>query len=288
MLKTFQMTLTIKELLSNAFSKLKDFSDSPRLDAEILLSAVLKISRFELFSKYDNIIEEKDKTIFFDFIQRRIMQEPVAYIIKEKTFFEDTFFVDKRVLVPRPETEFLVLAAIEHLKKYLKKTSVLDLCCGSGCVGLSVLRVIDCKLVLSDLSNDALDVAKINLEKLFVRMECVDFIESNLFENIKEKYDVVTANPPYLSKADMTAFVNGPVKYEPENALFGGETGFEISEKILSQVHNFLNPGGIVAVELGYEGSKYIRNEYTRIKLEKIIKDYSGIDRIAVFNLCKL
>jgi release factor glutamine methyltransferase len=164
---------------------------------------------------------------------------------------------------------------------------VLDICCGSGCVGLSILRVIDCKLTMSDVSERALDVAKVNLEKLFPPNLAVNLIKSDIFENITEKHDLITANPPYLSTMDMAEFAKEDLKYEPVNALFGGEKGFEITEKILDQAHGYLNPGGIIAIELGFEGSNCIKEFYQNIKLEKIIKDYSNIDRVAVFSLCR-
>ncbi|HPA56988.1 MAG TPA: peptide chain release factor N(5)-glutamine methyltransferase [bacterium] len=281
------MTLTISDLIHNCFEKLKTVSDSPRLDAEILMSYILKISRFDLFLKAKEQIDEVVEHKFNDLIQRRLNNEPIAYIINEKPFFEDVFYVDHRVLIPRPETEFLVIEAIAQLKKYAYKTSVLDICCGSGCVGLSIFRVIDCNLTMSDISTDALDVAAINLDRLFDYKESVKIVKSDIFENIEGKYDLITANPPYLSADDMTEFVKGDLKHEPVNAFFGGENGFEFTEKILNNAHIYLKPGGVIAVELGFEGSKFIKTVYDKIKLEKKIKDYSGIDRVAVFSLCR-
>jgi release factor glutamine methyltransferase len=281
------MILTINHLIKDASNKLKNISDSPKLDAEILLSFVLKISRFDLLLNGHKEVDEISTNKFNALIERRMDFEPVAYITNERPFFEDVFYVDKRVLIPRPETEFLVIEAIEHLKKYETKPVVLDICCGSGCVGLSVFRVVDCDLSMSDISKDALDVAAINLEKLFGHHTGVELIQSDLFENIEKKYDVITVNPPYLSTMDMAEFAKKDLKYEPVNALFGGEKGFEITEKILDQAHGYLNPGGIIAIELGFEGSKFIKKFYQNIKFEKITKDYSNIDRVAVFSLCR-
>lgn len=276
------MNLKIEDILSKAASSLNNFSETPKLDAEIIMCFVLKISRFELFVKKHEFIDEKDVLFFEQLISRRKIFEPVAYITGEKPFFEDVFKIDKRVLIPRPETEFLVMEAVDHLKKYKKKPAVLDICCGCGCVGLSILRVIECSLTLSDISQNALDVAKINAEKLFPENENIKNIKSDLFENIKGKYDVITANPPYLSEKDMETFIKGSLKYEPRNALFGGKNGFEITQKIIEQSADFLNPDGILAVELGFEGFSKINTVYKLIP-HKIVKDYSGIDRIAVF-----
>lgn len=279
------MKQTIDNLVLESSKKLQNISDSPRLDVEILLSSILGISKFDLFLKGPENIDEADKLRFFDSLNRRMNHEPVAYITGEKPFFEDVFYVDRRVLIPRPETEFLVLEAVNHLKNYEKNPSVLDVCCGSGCVGLSVLRVIECELTMTDISDDSLAVARINLERLFGKKDFVKILKSDVFDNIEKKQDVITANPPYLSAADIVEFVKEEVKYEPEKALFGGDNGFEFTERILNESYRYLNPGGIVAVELGFEGATFLKDSYKNIKLKKIVKDYSGIERVAVFSL---
>lgn len=278
--------MKIDDILSKAVLSLNSLSETPKLDAEMILSFVLKISRFDLFARRAEFIEEKDRFLFEQLIKRRQDHEPVAYITNEKAFFEDIFYVDRRVLVPRPETEFLVTETIHHLEKFHKKPSVLDICCGSGCVGLSVLRVVDCEMTLSDISDDALDVAKINAKKLFPEKNDVKIINSDLFKNIEEKYDVITANPPYLSQNDMKEFVKGPLTFEPVSALFGGFTGIEVTEKIIEQAAEYLSCNGVLIIELGFEGSRFLKNT-EKLNINKIVKDYSGIDRVAVFSLRK-
>ncbi|HSW60764.1 MAG TPA: peptide chain release factor N(5)-glutamine methyltransferase [bacterium] len=281
------MTLTISNLIHKYSKELENISDSPRLDVEIMLSRVLNLSRFDLLMKANDSIDSVDEKRFAELFERRMNFEPVAYIINEKPFFEDVFYVDSRVLIPRPETEFLVMEALDHLKSYEKRPNVLDICCGSGCAGLSVLRVIDCDLTMSDISKDALDVTAVNVEKLFPGRENVKLVQSDMFENIREKQDVIIANPPYLSTSDMTGFVKGELIYEPVSAFFGGEDGFEFTEKLLNAAGGYLNTGGMIAVELGFEGSKFIKDVYGKIELQKIKKDYNGIDRVAIFNLCR-
>jgi release factor glutamine methyltransferase len=282
------MMSKIRHLLQEGSGKIEKISDSPGLDAEIVLAHLLNISRFDLLSNGQSEVDTHISNRFNELIERRMKGEPVAYIVNEKPFFEDVFYVDERVLVPRPETEFLVMEAIDYLKEYKKRPSVLDICCGSGCVGLSVLRVVDCDLTMSDISQNALEVAKINVEKLFPQNLAVKLIKSDLFENINEKYDIITANPPYLSESDMKEFVYNELKYEPQKALFGGEKGIEITEKILNQAHNYLNPDGMIAIELGFEGSKHLKKHYEKLKLKKITKDYNNIERIAIFSPYKL
>ena len=272
----------VRELIDEASEKLKNVSETPRLDAEILLAKALEASRFELFTKYDENVAQEHEKLFRSFLERRLSFEPIAYITNEKEFFEDTFFVDKRVLIPRPESEFIVEKAAELLKN-TEKAEVLDICCGSGCIGLSIKRASGCRLTLSDISQDALVVAKINSARLFPNSTDISFVKSDLFSDISGQFDLITANPPYLSEDDMKNFVVKELSFEPENAFFGGKTGFEITEKILQSVHNFLKPGGYFITELGFEGKNFINKNYDGIELMEIVKDYSGIDRAAIF-----
>ena len=274
--------MKIRELIDETGKKLKNVSETPRLDAEIMLAKALGTDRFGIFTMDSGEIDEKTKEIFDSFVSRRMNFEPVAYITNEKEFFEDTFYVDRRVLIPRPETEFVVEEALLLLKN-TRKADLLDICCGSGCIGLSIKRASECSLTLSDISSDALEVAKINALRLFPAEKEIFFVQSDLFENISGKFDIITANPPYLSENDMKKFVVNDLKYEPENAFWGGKNGFEITEKILNSVCNFLKPGGFFITELGYEGAEQLPVQTDEIELVRIAKDYSGIDRTAVF-----
>jgi protein-(glutamine-N5) methyltransferase, release factor-specific len=278
----FKTASKVAELVDETEKKLKNFSETPRLDAEILLAKALETSRFGLFTKYTEKVSEEAEELFNSFIERRKNFEPVAYITNEKEFFEDTFYVDRRVLIPRPETEFIVEKTLSLLKNSPKE-DLLDICCGSGCIGLSIKRAADCRLTLSDISSEALEVAKINAAKLFPCSTEISFVQSDLFKNISGKFGIITANPPYLSAKDMEKFVVKELKFEPEDAFFGGDTGFEITEKILNDVSNFLKSGGYFITELGFEGSAFLNKTLNGLELENVIKDYSGIDRAAVF-----
>ncbi|HPS30450.1 MAG TPA: peptide chain release factor N(5)-glutamine methyltransferase [bacterium] len=277
------MNLKIEDVLSKAVLSINNISDTPRLDAEIILALVLRLSRFDLFTRRHEFINEIDILKFEELVKRRMNSEPVAYITGEKAFFEDVFKVDKRVLIPRSETEFLVMKAIDYLKKYKNRPSVLDICTGSGCAGLSILRVVDCDITLSDISNDALDVVKINARRLFPENESIKIINSDLFQNIEEKYDVITANPPYLSENDMKNFVKGSLEFEPVSAFYGGRLGIELTRKIIRDAKDFLKSDGLLMIELGYEGSAFIKDQ-KEMKLIELVKDYNGIDRVAVLS----
>ncbi len=273
--------MKVRELAGDAEKRLKEISETPRLDAEILLAKALGTDRFGIFTKYNDEAGSGAEELFMSFVARRASFEPVAYITNEKEFFEDTFFVDGRVLIPRPESEFIVEAAVGLLKNSTQ-AEVLDICCGSGCIGLSIKRATDCRLTLSDISEKALEVAKINAARLFPASDTV-FVQSDLFSKISGKFSIITANPPYLSERDMDDFVVKELRFEPENAFFGGKTGFETTEKILACVPEFLKPNGYFITELGFEGSQFLDKKWSGLELESIIKDYSGTDRTAVF-----
>ena len=273
---------TVGESISEGTDLLKNVSETPRLDAEILLAKVLETDRFTLFTKYSETLPPEKKEKYDNFLKRRSNFEPVAYITNEKEFFEDTFFVDERVLIPRPETEFIVEKAISLLKNR-EKTEILDICCGSGCIGLSIKRACETALTLADLSQKALEVAEINAEKLFPSDKTIRFVQSDLFDKIDGQFDIITANPPYLSEEDMKKFVVKDLIFEPEAAFYGGKDGFEITKKIIELAGGFLKPEGFLILELGYEGADFLKETASTLELKEIIKDYAGIERTAVF-----
>lgn len=273
---------TVKTALAEAAARLSGCSESPRLDAEILLSHTLGVPRFDLLVDGGRVLEEADRLRFGEFVERRAKAEPVAYITKSRDFFEDTFYVDERVLVPRPESEFVVETSL-RLLQHVEKPSVLDICCGSGCIGLSFLRVHPCELTLADISAEALEVSKINAKRLFPSDPAINFVESDLFAEITGVFDLITANPPYLSAEDLAEFVDGTLEFEPRNALFGGESGFEFTERLINEAKEHLKPGGFLVTELGYCGERFAREKKHELKFVEIINDYAGIGRVAVF-----
>jgi release factor glutamine methyltransferase len=280
---TQMKTQTIDSVISKSSIELKNISDTPALDSDILAAHILNISKFDLLLKKKETPPEGFEIKFQKIINERKKGVPVAYLTNKKDFFEDTFFVDNRVLIPRPESEFIVTEAVSHLRKKEGEADVLDICCGSGCIGLSILRVSDCNLTLSDISKHALEVAEINRKNLFPLNNNIQIIESDLFQNIDGKFDVITANPPYLSEKDMSEFVQGSLEFEPRNALYGGKSGMEVTLKIIEQAQTYLKSDGVLIVELGYEGTQNIKTLASNIHLKKIIKDYNGITRTAVF-----
>lgn len=276
--------MIISELIDSAAAGLSALSDTPRLDAEIIMSSILQSSRFALFIDYGKEISQSDAKRFQNLIDRRKKGVPVAYITGKKEFFEDVFTVDERVLVPRPETELLVEEAVKLLNLKQGPFNILDICAGSGCIGISVMKFAECYLTLADISPYALDVARKNaMDILPDKSGSISFVQSDLFSGISDTFDMITANPPYLSVADMENIKGMPPSHEPELALKGGETGFEFSFNLLEQVPYYLKPGGYFLMEIGIGGYEYAKRTFPSLELIKTIKDYSKIERICIW-----
>ncbi|MCC5816021.1 MAG: peptide chain release factor N(5)-glutamine methyltransferase [Leptospira sp.] len=215
---------------------------SPRLEAELLISHILKFSRIQLYTKFDMELGEKQREEYRSLIKKRAEFTPTAYLLATKNFFGYDFTVDERVLIPRPETEELVDYALKNLPSQEKFSSpessdeigkehikVLDLCCGSGCIGISFAlenKSSKTQIHFVDVSNDALDITRINASKLFTKhnrdeiLEESKFIESDLLSSLpeEEKYDLILSNPPYVLKEEESS-LSPEVLKEPRLAL---------------------------------------------------------------------
>jgi release factor glutamine methyltransferase len=213
-------------------------------------------------------------------IERRLKtREPLAYIIGKTFFMNEKFIVSKDTLIPRPETEILVKKSVELTKKH---SEVLDLGTGSGCIACMIAKLADVRVLGTDISKNALQIALDNAENLGLTNRAV-FRKSDFFSNIQEKFDIIVSNPPYIPLKEKENLQFEVLKYEPELALFAAdEFGVENYEKIISQAHNFLNPGGHVVFELGINqcGRVYDMLETENYKNIEIIKDLNGIERV--------
>ena len=213
-----------------------------------------------------------------DAIKRYKNGEPVQYIIGDVNFYGNTIKVNKNVLIPRFETEELVEKTIKKIKnKFDKKINILDLCTGSGCIAITLKKEVNSNVIASDISTSALEVAKEN-----IKLNNVDIklIESDLFNNISDKFDCIISNPPYISYDEK---IDDIVKNnEPNIALYAPNNGLYFYEEILKNIQNYLNDKFIVAFEIGYKqgndlikiADKYLNN--VNILVEK---DLQGRDR---------
>lgn len=247
------------------------------LDAWYLLQMVCKIERSYYYVHGEEDITQDAQKEYEIAVQKRAEHIPLQYIIGEQEFMELRFKVNSNVLIPRQDTETLVEQVLKIVKPGMK---VLDLCTGSGCVLISVLKnAPELTGMGSDISKTALLVAKENAKLHEVDAE---WVRSDLFDNITETFDVIMANPPYIPTGEILSLMPEVRDFEPENALDGGADGLDFYRKIAGQVKDYLNPGGYVYMEIGYDQgeavSELMRNAgFTEVE---VIKDLARNDRV--------
>ena len=227
--------------------------DSPRLDAELLLGKALSRTRIQLIADAKLALEADDLARFRELVKRRRAREPVAYILGVREFYGRAFRVDKRVLIPRPDTETLVEVALERTRHRSMAMRALDLCTGSGCVSITLARERPTSLVIaSDVSADALVVARDNALRLGAYN--VAFRRGDLFEAVDPalRFDLVTANPPYIAAGEIESLQPEIRDHEPRLALAGGDDGLAIVRRIVSQAREHLAEAGRLAIEVGF------------------------------------
>ena len=278
---------TIIKLLSWTESYFKDHSiDSPRLTGELLLAHTLDIKRLDLYLQHDRPLSKKELSNFKALIKKRVENQPLAYIVGEKGFYDSDFIVTRDVLIPRPDTETIVEQAIKELKQNNKPCKILELGTGSGAIIISIaLKMPDNYYFASDFSSAALEVAQKNARKI-VKHE-IKFFASDWFAALHEKpcFDLIISNPPYIPSKDIAQLAPEIRKFEPMLALDGGKDGLDSFRIILKNADNYLAPGGVILFEMGFdqkEGLINIVNKYSQYKSIKFIKDLAGHNRVAV------
>mgnify|MGYP001356348906 FL=1 len=275
------------DLLNNGSKKLKYKGiKSSQIDSEILLSNILGKSRENILINLDKKIGSDDIIKFNDFIERRSLKEPIAYILKEKEFWSKNFVVNKSTLIPRPETELMV----EKLSKiyYGKKIFILDIGTGSGCILISLLSELKNSIGIGvDISTKALKIAKINALKHEVDHKLR--FEKKCFSKIfYKKFDLIVSNPPYIDQRKINKLDDDIKKFEPLIALNGGNDGLDVITKVIYKAKEILKIKGTLALEIGNEQlikvSKILRNN--NFKIIENIKDYNENTRclISIFN----
>ncbi|MDR3111998.1 MAG: peptide chain release factor N(5)-glutamine methyltransferase [Elusimicrobiota bacterium] len=249
-------------------------------DAEVLLSAALNIKRSSLALLRAEKPTKIQNLAFKHYILRRAKREPCAYIIGNCEFMGLEFKVTKDVLIPRPETELLTEEALIIAKEKRLK-NVLDLCCGSGCIAISLAVMGNFeKITASDVSAETLKIAKENATKH--NTHNVTFVKSSLFENIgNQKFDLIVSNPPYVSAQEYES-LESDLKYEPKIALTDSKDGLSFYEEISEKAAFYLDKGGLVFVELNANKFKEIQSIFEKNKYKNIemLKDYAGLYRI--------
>jgi len=255
--------------------------ENAKSDAWYLFEFVFEMRRAE-FILYGNQAADAEKAFkFFDFIKIRSTRKPLQYITRHQEFMGLDFDVNESVLIPRQDTEVLVEKALEIINRLeLSQVEVLDMCTGSGCIAVSIAKLAPkAKLTAADISGKVLELAKKNAAKHEV--EC-NFIQSNLFNNIEGKYDVIISNPPYIRTDVINKLMEEVKGFEPITALDGGSSGLEFYRTITQESVNFLNKDGFLLYEIGYDQAEDvvgILNEYNYSEIE-VFKDLAGLDRV--------
>ena len=244
------------------------------LDSEILLSKTLMQTREDILINLDQKINTKSILVFKEYLQRRSNNEPMAYILGEKEFWSKKFYVNKGILIPRPETELLVDKILKIYNE--KKISILDIGTGSGCIIISILSSLkNSNGIGIDISKNAILTAKRNALKYKVNKR-VKFLNKSFKDIFSKKFDLIVSNPPYIDTKDIKNLSDDIKRYEPRIALDGGNDGLDLIKKIIYKSKNILKIKGMLALEIGNEQiikvSKILIDNNFRIK--HVIKDY--------------
>ena len=274
---------TVSQILTHAARQLEAVTETPRLDAEILLAHAAGISRTQLLTRLRDTVDAPN---FTSFLNRRLMAEPIAYITGEWEFFSLPFKTRAPILVPRPETEHLVEAALEHAQaRGLSAARVLDLCSGSGCVAVAIARNMPGSRVwAADIDHRACDLMRENALRQNVSLEVR---QGNLFDaldaSVTPVFDVIVANPPYVETGEWTSLSRTITEFEDARALLAGEDGLDVLRRIIGEAPQHLAPRGLLAVEMGEKHASAVSGMlqnagFLNIRLRY---DLGGIARIA-------
>lgn len=277
--------MTIKDIIVKYSKELEEISPTPRLDVETLLQKVLGVDRLYILLNLERVLSEDEEQLFNKFINERLNNRPIAYIVGNREFMGLDFFVKEGVLIPRPDTEVLVEEVIELAKKKDAK-NILDIGTGSGAITVSLAKYLEnVKVTSVDISDIALEIGKRNAISNEVN-DRINFVKSDLFTNIDKetKFDIIVSNPPYIKRKVIETLDKQVKDYEPYNALEGGVDGLDFYRAITKQAKNYLKKGGILAYEVGHDQSEDVSklmemDGYTNIYT---LKDLQQIDRVVI------
>lgn len=293
------MSLLVKEMLTMGEKQLmdSDIADATR-DCKILYCYMMDIPFSKIILEYQNMLQDRLCEKYFELIDRRSSGEPVQYIMESQEFMGLEFIVNENVLIPRQDTETLVEDALEIINTGTlrgedmdvkrKEWDILDLCTGSGAIGVSLARIANkVNVTCSDISEGAIKVAKENAQKHGVA-KSVKFEQGDLFKPFskhfrKQEFDMIISNPPYIKSSVIPTLQKEVCEHEPLSALDGGESGLDFYEKIVSGVGSHLRKGGVLLLEIGHDQGEAVsgllsRNgDFTSIR---VLKDLANRDRI--------
>lgn len=264
--------------------------DTAQLDAEVLMMYLQGYDRAQLYTRLDEPVDDANTARFRELVGRRSQGEPIAYITSHREFMALDFYVDRRVLIPRPETELLVEYTVNKLRAKGwtgEEIPMVDVGTGSGVIAVYLaLRFPHARVYATDISNDALDVAKINARRFEVDHR-INFLQGNLLEPLPEPAPIIVSNPPYTILAQVEPNV---ARYEPNVALDGGPKGLAIYRELLRQARSRIVRPGLIALEIGSEQANDVANLgrffFPGCAIE-VHKDYAGLDRVVLLDIDK-
>lgn len=276
--------MNIEEILKKEINNLKQNNiENSTLKAKILLANILNVKKEYLLIHSEEEIKQEDKIKYENCIKELIKGKPLQYITNKQEFMGLDFYVDENVLIPQPDTEILVEKAIE-IAETTQKNKILDMCTGSGCIAISLAKKINnAQITAVDISNSALNVANKNAINNNVENK-IKFINSDMFNNIEEKFDIIVSNPPYI-ETETISKLEIEVQNEPHVALDGGIDGLKFYKIIANNAFEYLNENGYLLLEIGYNQQNSVTQllqdigKYTNIET---IKDLGGNYRVVI------
>lgn len=276
--------MKIKELINYGKNMLnKNNIDDSAIISRMLAEYILGLDRNKIIINEDKEVEENERERYYLGLIEIVQGMPIQYIINKQEFMGLNFYVDENVLIPQPDTETLVEEVINICKEKTENIKILDICTGSGAIGISIAKYIEnVKVILSDISMDALEVAKKNAKDNNVE-DKIEIIESDMFENISDKFDIIVSNPPYI-ESEVISTLDKEVQNEPHIALDGGEDGLKFYRVLAEQSKKYLNDNGTICLEIGYNQREAVEEILKECNYKNIYskKDLSGNDRIVV------
>ncbi len=277
---------TVQGLLKEGTGLLKEVGlKNPARDTELLLGYSLELNKLSLYTSPNKPVSAEKTALFYSYISRRAVNEPLSYIIGTKEFMDCTFLVNRNVLIPRPETEHLVEEAIALSKGFLAPVA-LDLGTGSGCIAVCFKKAVpQAQLTAVDVSEAALMTARKNARAN--NISGINFRRSDLFSALEENedFDLIVSNPPYITTEEYAALLPETKLFEPELALQGGSDGLEFYRKILFEAPARLRQGGFLLFEVGYRQAGQVSDmiESTgKLKTQKVVRDLAYIERVVI------
>ena len=251
--------------------------DDYKESAKRIFSKAFGISLAQSYKYQTYEGSNENACLFSDFVSRRALGEPTSHIVSSRSFWKNDFFVNNTVLDPRPESELIIDVTKNLLFDGMK---VLDLGCGSGCIGISLYKEnSNITLFLADFSKRALSISKKNARELKVKCK---FINSDLFTDIHDKFDLIVTNLPYIAKNDFFHLQKEIILHEPHEALYGGQSGLDVIKLFLSSVDRFLNKNGIFAIEFGRGQELLLKKELLSLNFREVsfYKDINNVNRL--------